>query len=97
MTLIYIILIYFYINFFVDPGPNEYALKPLLGYKHHDACASRNPAFSFHSKHKSHDVSDTPGPQYAVYNLTRHGKTSGPKFSLGSKLEQGSWNKAQSK
>lgn len=70
-----------------SPGPAQYTLPPLVGYKGHDVTRWKGPAYTMTPGTKPPIYKFAPGPEYNIEGYSRHGKLFAPKWTLGHKRE----------
>ncbi|XP_061591021.1 ciliary microtubule associated protein 1A-like isoform X2 [Cololabis saira] len=71
-----------------SPGP-KYSLPGLTGAYKHDPTKPKAQMFSFGQRFSNENIDCSPGPKYLIHsNITRHGHSCAPAFSMHSRPEE---------
>lgn len=78
-------------NFFPAPGPADYKLRPLIGFRDHlnDSLKQRGPQWTIGERFKPKFSSNSPSPAaYDVKGFTNYGKVSSSSYTIHNRSKQ---------
>jgi hypothetical protein len=78
-------------SFLSAPGPSDYKLRPLIGFRDHlnDSLKQRGPQWTIGQRFNSKFSSNSPSPAaYDVKGFTNYGKISTPSYTIYNKTKQ---------